>query len=132
MAAQFPQPGLDPRLDLDRLGLSPAGKQEPVPDPRRPVVRGVAETTQPDRDRPFRPRQDPSSVDPVIRVLMVDHGLFPQLADQRDLQLLSPAAAAKMSGHFEAVEFHPVPTDPNTQPKPAIRKEVNIGGLLGE
>jgi hypothetical protein len=37
-----------------------------------------------------------------------------------------------MSGHFETVEFYPVPADPNAQSKPAIRKEVNIGGLLGE
>jgi hypothetical protein len=28
---EFAQLGLDPRLDLDRLGLSPARKQEPIP-----------------------------------------------------------------------------------------------------
>src|SRR3954471_19688932 len=75
----------DPRLDLDRLGLSPARKKESVPDPGRPVERGLAETSQPDRDLPLRARQYSGSVDPVVGVLMVDHGLFPQLTDQGDL-----------------------------------------------
>jgi len=110
----------DPRLDLDRFGLSPAREQEAVPDPGRPVERGLAETSQPDRDLPFRARQDPGSVDPVVGILMVDHRLFPQLADQGDLLLLALAAAAKMSGHFEAVVFHPVPADPDAQAKPAV------------
>src|SRR6478672_12999757 len=35
----------NPRLDLDRLGLSPARKKESVPDPGRPVERGLAETS---------------------------------------------------------------------------------------
>ena len=34
--------------------------------------------------------------------------------------LLPPAAAAKMAGHFETVEFHPVPADPDAQAKPAL------------
>src|ERR1700730_11762025 len=71
----------DPRLDLGRLGLSPARKKESVPDPGRPVERGLAETSQPDRDLPFRARQYPGSVDPVVGVLMVDHRLLPQLTD---------------------------------------------------
>src|ERR1700730_11598871 len=71
----------DPRLDLDRLGLSPARKKESVPDPGRPVERGLAETSQPDRDLAFRARQYPGSVDPVIGVFMVDHRLLPQLTD---------------------------------------------------
>src|SRR6516164_7671481 len=104
-------------LDLDRLGLSPARKKESVPDPGRPVERGLAETSQPDRDLPFRARQYSGSVDPVVGVFMVDHRLLPQLTEQGDLMLLPPAAAAKMSGHFEAVVFHPVPTDPDTQAK---------------
>src|SRR6202158_1288817 len=78
----------DPRLDLDRFGLSPAREQESVPDPGRPVERGLAETSQPDRDLPFRARQYPGSVDPVVGVLMVDHRLFPQLTDQGNLLLL--------------------------------------------
>jgi hypothetical protein len=53
VSAQLAQPNVNPRLDLDRLGLSPARKQEAVPDPRRSVVHGLAETTQPDWDRPF-------------------------------------------------------------------------------
>jgi hypothetical protein len=105
--------GLDPRLDLHRLDLSPAREQESVPDPGRPVERGLAETSQPDRDLPFRARQYPGSVDPVVGVCMVDHRLFPQLADQGNLLLLPLAAAAKMSGHFETVVFHPVPADPD-------------------
>src|ERR1700731_636326 len=71
----------NPRLDLDRLGLSPARKKESVPDPSRPVEGGLAETSQPDRDLPLRARQYPGSVDPVIGVLMVDHRLLPQLTD---------------------------------------------------
>src|SRR5712672_3861008 len=71
--------GLDPRLDLHRLGLSPAREQESVPDPGCPVVCGLAETSQPDRDLPFRARQYPGSVDPVVGVLMLDHRLFPQI-----------------------------------------------------
>src|SRR5580704_6108006 len=110
----------DPRLDLDRLGLSPARKKESVPDPGRPVERGLAETSQPDRDLPFRARQYPGSVDPVVGVFMVEHGLFPQLTDQGNLLLLPFAAAAKMSGHFETVVFHPVPADPDAQAKPAV------------
>src|SRR5258708_33563102 len=78
---ELAQLGHDPRLDLDRLGLRPAGKQESVPDPGRPVERGLAETSQPDRDLPFRARQDPGSVDPVIGGFMVDHRLLPQLAN---------------------------------------------------
>src|SRR5271166_3340582 len=115
--SEFAQLGDDPRLDLDRFGLSPARKQEPVPDPGRPVVSGLAETSQPNRDLPFRARQDPGSVDPVIGVFMVDHRLFPQLADQANLLLLPLAAAAKMSGHLETVEFHPIPADPDDSPR---------------
>src|SRR5215469_421049 len=103
--------GFDPRLDLNRLGLSPAREQKSVRDPGRPVVRSLAETSQPDRDHPFRAWQSPGSVDPVVGVLVVDHRLFPQLADQGDLLLLPLTAAAKMSGHFETVVFHPVPAD---------------------
>src|SRR5260221_2138257 len=110
----------NPRLDLDRLGLSAARKKESVPDPSRPVERGLAETSQPDRDLPFRARQYPGSVDPVIGVFMVDHRLLPQLTDQGNLLLLPLAAAAKMSGHLETVEFHPVPADPDAQAEPAI------------
>src|SRR5882672_7896420 len=79
--SELDQLGFDPRLDLDRLGLSPAREQKSVPDSGRPVERGLAETSQPDRDLPFRPRQDPGSVDPVVGVLMVDHRLLPQLTD---------------------------------------------------
>src|SRR5947207_14548694 len=81
---------------------------------------GLAETSQPDRDLPFRARQYPGSVDPVVGVLMVDHRLLPQLTDQGNLLLLPLAAAAKMSGHFETVVFHPVPADPDAEAKPAI------------
>ena len=63
---------------------------------------------------------------------MFDHGLFPQLADQGDLLLLPLAAAAKMSGHFETVVFHPVPADADAQAKPALREQVNVRGLFGE
>jgi hypothetical protein len=68
----------------------------------------------------------------MVGVLVFDHGLFPQLADQGDLLLLPLAAAAKMPGHFKTVKFDPVPADPDTQPKPAPREQVNIGGLFGE
>jgi hypothetical protein len=68
----------------------------------------------------FRARQYPGSVDPVVRILMVDHGLFPQLTDQGDLLLLPLAPAARMSGHFETVVFHTVPADPDAQAKPAV------------
>jgi hypothetical protein len=44
--SEFEQLGFDPSLDLDGLGLSPARKQESIPDPGRPVVRCLAETTQ--------------------------------------------------------------------------------------
>src|SRR5215471_15023289 len=110
----------DSRLNLDRFGLSPARKQESVPDPGRPVERGLAETTQPDRDLPFRARQYSGSVDPVVGGFMLDQRLLPKLAEQGDLMLLPPAAAAKMSGHFETVVFHPVPADPDAQAKPAL------------
>src|SRR5207245_6512583 len=73
--------GRDPRLDLNRLGLGPTREQESVPDPGRPVVRGLAETSQPDRDLPFRARQYPGSGDPVVGVIMVDHRMLPQLAN---------------------------------------------------
>src|SRR6516162_4899382 len=86
--SEFEQFSRDPRLDLDGLGLRPARKQETVPDPGRPVKRSLAETSQPDRDPPFRTRQYPGSVDPVVRVRMVDHRLFPQLTDQGNLLLL--------------------------------------------
>src|SRR5215472_10616738 len=115
--AQF---GHNPRLDLDRLGLRPAGKKESVPNPGRPVVGGLAETSKPDRDLPLRARQDPGPVDPVVGVLMLDHRLLPQLTDQGNLLLLALAAAAKMSGHFETVVFHPVPAHPDAQAKPAV------------
>src|SRR6266853_3889648 len=113
ISAELAQLGLYPRLDLNRLGLGPAREQKSVPDPGRPVVCRLAETSQPDRDLPFRARQYPCSVDPVCGVLMVDHRLLPQLTDQRNLLLLPLAAAAKMSGHFETVVFHPVPADPD-------------------
>src|ERR1700687_1287125 len=128
--SELEQLSRDPRLDLDRFGLSPAREQESVPDPGRPVERGLAETSQPDRDLPFRARQYPGSVDPVVGVLMVDHRLFPQLTDQGNLLLLPLAAAAKMSGHFEAVISHPVPADPDAQAKPAVREQVDVRGLF--
>ena len=37
-----------------------------------------------------------------------------------------------MTGHFEAVEFHPVPADPDTEAKPAVREQVDIRGLFRE
>ncbi len=132
ISAKLTQPALDLRLDLHRLGLGPARKQEPVPDSRRAVERGLAEAAQPDRNLAFRARQNPGSVDPVVRVLVCDHGLFPQLADQGDLLLLPFTAPAEMTGHFETVELHPVPADPDTQTKPAIRKQVDIRRLFGE
>src|SRR6202040_1188474 len=118
--SELEQLGFDPRLDLDRFDLSPTREQKSVSDPGRPVVRGLAETSQPDRDLPFRARQYPGSVDPVVGVLMVDHRLLPQLTDQGNLLLLPPAAPAKMSGHFETVIFHSVPADPDAQAKPAV------------
>src|SRR5215831_2751791 len=120
----------DSRLNLDRFGLSPAREQEAVPDPGRPVERGLAETSQPDRDPPFRARQYPGSVDLVVGVAMVDHRLFPQLADQGYLLLLPLAAAAEMSGHFETVVFDPVPADPDAEAQPAVREQVDIGRLF--
>jgi hypothetical protein len=83
-------------------------------------------------DLSVRPGQDPGSVDLVVRVFMFDHRLLPQLAEQGNLMLLPPAAAAKMSGHFEAVIFHPVPADPDAQAKPAVREQVDIHGLFRE
>src|SRR5947209_1197221 len=74
--SELAQLGHNPRLDLDRLGLSAARKQESVPDPGRPVERGLAEASKPDWDPPFRARQYPGSVDPVVGVLMVDHRLL--------------------------------------------------------
>ena len=56
ISAELAQLGLDSRLDLDRLTLSPARKKETVPDPGGPVERGRAETTQPNGDLAFRPR----------------------------------------------------------------------------
>ena len=44
--SELAQPGRDPRLDLYRFRLRPARKHETVPDPARPVVRGLAETAQ--------------------------------------------------------------------------------------
>jgi hypothetical protein len=122
----------DPCLDPDCLGLRPARKQEAIPDPGRAVVRSLAEATQPDRDPPFWARQDPGPIDPVVGVLIIDHGLLPQLADQGDLLLLPLAAAAKMPRHFETVILHPVPADADAKAKPAIRKQIDIGGLFCE
>jgi len=130
--AERTQFGLDPRLDLNRVVLSAARKQEPVADPGRPVVSGLAETTQPYRDLPFRARQYPGTVDLVVGILVFDHRLFPQLAEQGDLMLLPPAAAAKMPGHFEAVVFDPVPADPDAEAKPALREKVDVCRLFGE
>src|SRR6267154_4442497 len=64
--SEIEQLSRDPRLDLDRFSLSPTREQESVPDPGRPVVCDLAETSQPDRDLPFRARQYPGSVDPVV------------------------------------------------------------------
>src|SRR5215831_4473384 len=130
--AELAQLSDDPPPDLNRLGLSPARKQEAVPDPGRPVVSGLAEASKPDRDLPFRARQYSGSVDLVVGIFVVDHRLFPQFAEQGNLMLLPPAAAAKMPGHFEAVEFHPVPADPDAQAKPALREQVDIRSLFGE
>src|SRR6195256_4909237 len=120
MPSELDKLGFNPRLDLDRFGLSPTREQESVPDPGRPVVRGLAGATQPNRDLPCWARQYPGPIDPVVGVLVIDHGLFPQLADQSDLLFLPLAAAAKMSGHLETVVFHPVPADPDAQAEPAI------------
>src|SRR5580704_18995696 len=126
------QLGHDPRFDLNRLGLSAARKKEAVPDPGRPVVSSLAEASEPDRDLPFRARQDPGSVDPVVGILVFDHRLLPQLTDQGNLLLLPLAAAAKMSGHLQTVIFHPVPADPDAEAKPALREQVDIRSLFGE
>src|SRR5258707_5078831 len=63
--SELEQLSRDSRLDLDRFGLSPAREQESVPEPGRPVERGLAGTTQPNGDLSIRPRQDPGSVHPV-------------------------------------------------------------------
>jgi hypothetical protein len=62
---------------MNRLGLGPAGEHESIADPRRAVVRSLAETAKPDGDLPFRARQYPGPVDPVIGVLVLDDRLFP-------------------------------------------------------
>src|SRR5882762_6047253 len=105
-------PCIAPRRDIARPLV--------VPATGCPVVCDFAETSQPDRDLPFRARQYPGSVDPVVGVLMVDHRLFPQITDQGNLLLLPLGAPPKVSGHLETVEFHPVPADPDAQAKPAI------------
>src|ERR1700736_2196051 len=59
----------NPRLDLDRLGLSPARKKESVPDPSRPVERGLAETSLArlglGASRATPPQCDPGAASPV-------------------------------------------------------------------
>jgi hypothetical protein len=50
MPSELDKLGFNPRLDLDRFGLSPAREQKSVPDPSRPAERRLAETSQPDRD----------------------------------------------------------------------------------
>jgi hypothetical protein len=73
----------------DRLGLRPAGKQETVSDPGRPVVSGLAKTSQPDRDLTFRARQYAGSVDPVV-------GVF----DDREPQTEQTILGLPASPHF--------------------------------
>jgi len=68
----------------------------------------------------------------VVGIFILDHQLPPQLANQGDLLLLPPAAAAKLSGHFETVVLHPVPADPDAQAKSALREQVDISSLFGE
>src|SRR4051794_4029082 len=68
----------------------------------------------------------------MVGVLVFEHGLFPELADQGDLLLLPLAAAAKMPGHFKTVVFHPVPADADAEAKPPLREQVNIRSLFGE
>src|SRR6266550_1184179 len=74
----------------------------------------------------------PSTVLRLAPIVTTDMWLPPQLAEQGDLMLLPPAAAAKMSGHFETVVFDPVPADPDAQAKPAFREQVDIRSLFGE
>src|ERR1700704_4786839 len=52
ISSELDKLGFDPRLDLDRLGLSSARKQETVSDSGRPVERGLAGATQLNRDLP--------------------------------------------------------------------------------
>ena len=68
----------------------------------------------------------------MVGILVVDHRLLPQLADQGDLSLLSFPTASKMFGHFEPIVFDPVPTDADAQPETAAREQVDVCGLFGK
>src|SRR4051794_19489004 len=56
ISSDLGQLGFDTRLDLHCLGLRATRKQKAVPDPGRPVEYGLARTTEPNGDLPFRAR----------------------------------------------------------------------------
>jgi hypothetical protein len=124
--------GFDSRLDLDRIGLVRPENTNPSPIL---AARSNAASLGPPNQMGicrFGRGKTPARFDPVVGLLVFDDRLCRQLADQGNLLLLPVAAAAEVSRHIETVVFHPVPADPGTQSKTAVREQVDVRGLFGE
>src|SRR5215471_6223251 len=88
-----------------------------TPIPQRYLARG-------------RKRVDAGVLDRVPLAFERDMRLRPQLPHDRDL--LFGAAAAIVKIFVEADELDLVPPDPNAEPEPASRQDVETGSLLGD
>src|SRR3984893_9144436 len=141
----------DPGVDAELLGIATGGLQIPmelihvslhaivrrsagrhpaVPDPRGAPEHGLRGTPEPDGDGTLDgQRIDPGIVNHVVRALVRDERVGPELAE--DFDLLFDAAPARLKRLAERVVLDVVPANPNAKAQAASTQDVDLRGLLG-
>src|SRR5207302_3102011 len=115
-----------------RLLAGRIGERHPAVAPFRTAPqRHVGVTAIPQRDlAPGRERVDAGILDRVPLALEADVRLGPERP--HDLDLLFRAAAAVVEILVEADKLDLVPPDPDAEPEPPARQDIETGGLFGD
>ena len=113
--AQF---SYDPRLDLDRLGLRPAGKQEPFP----PAARSYAALLKPPNQIGIR-RFGRGNI-PALSILWSESS-YSTTGSCHSLRIRAICCSCRLPRRRKCPEFRgrridPVPADPDAQANPAL------------
>jgi hypothetical protein len=108
--------------------------RRPQCDPSIAEARGTPQrwlgfAAKPDGNRALhRQRIDAGLVDSVPLPLERHHRLRPQRPQDRDLLIHTCTAGAKL--RIQALIFHLIPADPNTEPQPPATYDLDLGRLL--
>src|SRR5713226_650970 len=122
-------------IELVQVTLHPiirrsARRHPAVPDPRGAPEHGLCGAPEPDRDgTPNGQGIDAGIVDDVVRALVRDERLGPELA--QDLDLLLDTAPTRPELFAERVVLDVVPADADAEAQAASAQDVDLGGLLG-